>query len=340
MWYGETFTVNQAYDSTFSGDIDDEDGDGLFRKTGTGSLTLTGTVWFSDVRLSNGALVINGLVRRTVWIYNGTLSGTGAISRLYLNGGTLSPGNSIGALSITWCCDLDAGTYLVEVDRGVADKLDVNGLVSINNTLDVRGVPYKGYRFIIISNDQHDAVTGAFAGLAEGSTITAGGAKYRLSYAGGTGNDVTLTSLGPVSGGGSTPTPEPDPEPEPTPDPPAAPQVSQGSGPSPTGSLNGPALTWPHVDGSNFYRIYRAACPTCPKEQVGRVAGTSFTDESARPGGRFQRRRGHGPFVVGPGHGRALHLVPEQRRGAERRLTGRWPGHRPMAFGEHRRLQQ
>jgi len=79
-------------------------------------------------------------------------------------------------------------------------------------------------------------------------------------------------------------TPEPTPEPTPGVDPPSAPTLSPDSSPSPTGSLGGPALSWPHVAGSNFYRVYRANCPTCAKTQVGRVPDTSFIDESALAG--------------------------------------------------------
>lgn len=81
-------------------------------------------------------------------------------------------------------------------------------------------------------------------------------------------------------GGGGDPVPEPTPTPEPRP----APEAGPSSSPSPTDSRNGPVLSWSHVPASNFYRIYRAACPTCPKEQVGRVAGDRFTDTSASPG--------------------------------------------------------
>jgi hypothetical protein len=55
--------------------------------------------------------------------------------------------------------------------------------------------------FTIIDNDGSDAVTagfyganGAFAGLPEGATITFNGVPLRISYMGGTGNDVTLTA--------------------------------------------------------------------------------------------------------------------------------------------------
>jgi fibronectin-binding autotransporter adhesin len=50
--------------------------------------------------------------------------------------------------------------------------------------------------YTVITNDGADAITGAFTGLGEGATITAGGNSTVLSasYIGGTGNDFTLTA--------------------------------------------------------------------------------------------------------------------------------------------------
>src|SRR5581483_6213045 len=47
--------------------------------------------------------------------------------------------------------------------------------------------------FTLIDNDGADAVSGTFAGLAEGATFTVGRFTFKISYVGGTGNDVTLT---------------------------------------------------------------------------------------------------------------------------------------------------
>ncbi|HVE71479.1 MAG TPA: hypothetical protein VNI54_08945 [Thermoanaerobaculia bacterium] len=48
----------------------------------------------------------------------------------------------------------------------------------------------------IIGNDGTDAIIGTFDGLPEGSTFTtASGQQFRIAYAGGTGNDVTITAV-------------------------------------------------------------------------------------------------------------------------------------------------
>ena len=47
----------------------------------------------------------------------------------------------------------------------------------------------------IVDNRGSAAVTGTFAGLPEGATVTIDTQEYRISYVGGSGNDVTLTAL-------------------------------------------------------------------------------------------------------------------------------------------------
>jgi len=52
-----------------------------------------------------------------------------------------------------------------------------------------------------LQNDAADAITGTFSGLSEGSIISLGSLKLRLSYVGGSGNDVTLTLTNPPAKG-------------------------------------------------------------------------------------------------------------------------------------------
>ncbi|MEP2743990.1 MAG: calcium-binding protein, partial [Bauldia litoralis] len=49
---------------------------------------------------------------------------------------------------------------------------------------------------VIIANDSTDAVSGTFAGLPEGETVAIGSRLFSISYHGGTGNEVVLTSAG------------------------------------------------------------------------------------------------------------------------------------------------
>ena len=50
--------------------------------------------------------------------------------------------------------------------------------------------PAAGTQFTIIDNDGTDAVSGTFAGLPEGASVSAGGKAFTISYKGGTGNEV------------------------------------------------------------------------------------------------------------------------------------------------------
>jgi Dockerin type I domain len=62
--------------------------------------------------------------------------------------------------------------------------------------LTVGFTPTVGNTFIILDNEGLDAVTGTFAGLAQGATVSAGGQSFTISYTGGSGNDVVLTHAG------------------------------------------------------------------------------------------------------------------------------------------------
>ena len=59
--------------------------------------------------------------------------------------------------------------------------------------------PAPGTSFVIIDNDGIDPVQGTFAGLSEGATFTASGTMFRITYAGGTGNDVVVTVVVPTT---------------------------------------------------------------------------------------------------------------------------------------------
>lgn len=130
----------------------------------------------------------------------GTLAGTGRVGHVLVkSGGRVAPGQSPGTLtvsSITW---EEGGTYEFEIGKDAADKIVVNGAVALGNgTLEVSRYqdyrPKTGASYVIIDNDGTDAVQGTFKNLAEGATFTAADkAVYKVSYVGGSGNDVVLT---------------------------------------------------------------------------------------------------------------------------------------------------
>ena len=75
---------------------------------------------------------------------------------------------------------------------GVAGTVALGG-ATLNLVSTDDFVPTPGESYKIIDNDGSDAVTGTFAGLAEGATVVFEGQTLTISYHGGDGNDVTLT---------------------------------------------------------------------------------------------------------------------------------------------------
>jgi hypothetical protein len=144
------------------------------------------------------------------------ISFNGALAQ---DGGVLAPGTGADTaqLTITQGYTLASpGTLEIDLQGIVAgtgyDQLIVAGVIDLarggglGGTLDLRlnfDAPLaSGY--LIVDNDGTDAVLGTFAGLGEGGSIVEqfGGQlyTYRISYLGGTGNDVVLnlTGIAPV----------------------------------------------------------------------------------------------------------------------------------------------
>ncbi|HSW99111.1 MAG TPA: hypothetical protein VLF71_04685 [Candidatus Saccharimonadales bacterium] len=150
---------------------------------GNTTITLDGAR--SDVNVGSGA----------------TLKGSGTTGVLSVqSGGTVAPGHSPGCLTSTGL--VLNGTYQAEIGGTTPctgyDQLKVNGTVDVTNgTLAIslyNGFkPATGQTYTIIDNDASDPVTGTFSGLAEGATVTVNGYVFKISYKGGTGNDVVLT---------------------------------------------------------------------------------------------------------------------------------------------------
>ena len=151
--------------------------------------------------LGNTVITITG-TRGDVTVDGGTLKGTGTIGILSLVDGTVAPGMSPGVLNSG---DLlfTGGSYQAQLGgtgAGKFDQLNVTGTVGLGSgttTLDTSLYgsfkPKAGDSFRIINNDGSDAVTGTFKGLAEGATFKVSGYTFKISYKGGTGNDVVIT---------------------------------------------------------------------------------------------------------------------------------------------------
>ena len=213
---GTQLTVGANNLSTaFSGLIQNS---GSLTKTGTGTLTLSGANTYSDgTTILSGALRVNnatgsGAGTGAVQVNAGTLGGTGTIAGAV----TVGTGGGAGAfletsvgvvkttsLSIQGALTFKTDaiyTYNLNAKRAKADKVIADGVtiesgaqfsfVATGNKL----LP-PGKRFVAISNTTVTPIAGTFSNLPDGGTITAGGNNFQVSYEGGDGNDLTLTTV-------------------------------------------------------------------------------------------------------------------------------------------------
>jgi hypothetical protein len=100
--------------------------------------------------------------------------------------------------SVLW----DSGSYLLAQLSGTVpgvgyDQLSVTGTVTINSGANLYPqlgfAPSPGQTFVLVDNNGIDPVAGTFNGLPEGATITLNANELKISYVGGTGNDIVLT---------------------------------------------------------------------------------------------------------------------------------------------------
>jgi autotransporter-associated beta strand protein len=187
-------------------------GPGGFTKTGSGTLLLQhGDNNVRSVLVSAGRLQINGALSGSVTVEGGTLSGSGTSGPVFLNvGGTLEPGNGVGALN-TGDVSFAGGTFSLQINGPAAatqyDQLRVTGDIALNSatalTLSLGYNPADNVdSFVIVANDGIEPVTGAglFSynniPLPEGAVFTANNQLFRISYAAGVGgNDVVLAAI-------------------------------------------------------------------------------------------------------------------------------------------------
>jgi hypothetical protein len=142
-----------------------------------------------------GDLVVNA---------GGTLAAVGMVNHILVNsGGTLAPGlfSGVGSLFVMRDLTMVTGSTL-ELDLlGVdpvsdIDSISVTGAVNLGNanlSVDLGYEAVLDSEYQVINNDGADPVISSFAGLPEGSTFSASNGMFRITYAGGDGNDVVLT---------------------------------------------------------------------------------------------------------------------------------------------------
>jgi autotransporter-associated beta strand protein len=180
-------------------------GTGDLKKSGAGSLMLTAVNSYTGATIADtGSLFVQGSIATSsgLTVNSGALlGGHGTLPSTVINaGGTLSPGNSIGTITVAGNLTFAPGSnYVVEVSPTTADRTNVTGTAALAGTVQATFLPGTQYlpHYTILSS----------AGLG-GTTfdgITAGGVPANfaasLSY---TPTDVVLdytAVLGASSGG-------------------------------------------------------------------------------------------------------------------------------------------
>ncbi len=193
--------------TTFSGVIQASAGN--LEKHGAGTLTLSGAnANTGATSVHAGTLSVTGSLAFAAVVWGGALKGTGTINGgVVVNpSGALAPGVSVGTLNVgnglgDGLLHFPGSTLAAEIDGTGSDRVDVNGTVDLDDatlTLALLAgyVHAPGTVYTLVENNLADPVDGTYLGLAEGATITEDGHVFRVSYAGGDGNDVTLTAIG------------------------------------------------------------------------------------------------------------------------------------------------
>lgn len=188
-------TVSTSFDGTFSGT-------GAF-VANVPSLALKNTHTLTGSITVNGGFTLDGTLPAAVTVntagFNGAVLRPGAVvgpitvngTNLLMVGDQATPGGvTTGGLTLASTSGLWAWMH------GSGVPLTVNGPVSVagrfliapaNGATLSRGTP-----LTVIANDNADAIAGTFTDLSEGGNVPTSVGIFTASYAGGTGNDMTL----------------------------------------------------------------------------------------------------------------------------------------------------
>ena len=177
-----------------------------FTKGSFGTLTVNSNNTYTGVTTVNaGILVVNGSQPVSpIVLTGGALEGTGTVATVTSVGSYVSPGITTGILTCSNVTLNPSSTFQVALNGTTAgsgySQLNVNGSVVLSDAVLIASLgftPALGASFVILNNDGSDPVTGIFKNLPEGATYTNTTVPLKISYVGGSGNDVTLTFLSP-----------------------------------------------------------------------------------------------------------------------------------------------
>ena len=171
---------------------------------GTGNLVLSANspLFSGNFQINTGSLQVSAFYNNaTVNLGGGTLKGTGQVFNVIGATGNVSPGSSLGTLTIGSQLSLSSGnTFVTQINGanvGSFGQVSVtSGVTSLGNSIlsitSATGLS-AGQQITIINNGNTVPINGQFNGLVEGASITVGTTVFTISYKGGTGKDVVLT---------------------------------------------------------------------------------------------------------------------------------------------------
>lgn len=176
-------------------------------KEGAGTLRFTGANNYSgNTTVTGGTLLIDstGQITSNTSVVAGTIGGIGKCTGVVTvgtgagTGAMLAPGSQgIGKFTTGLLTLQRDAVYLAELNaNGNGDQVSVSGIVLNNPRLTVIGtgtttIP-EGTSYTIVDNTGTAAVSGIFDSLPEMSLVRVNGLNFRISYRGGTGNDIVL----------------------------------------------------------------------------------------------------------------------------------------------------
>ncbi|MET3127790.1 autotransporter-associated beta strand protein [Arcicella rosea] len=195
--------------TNFSGTIANAAGTLSVEKVGTGTLTFSGNSTFGGTTtVLNGTFLLNnsgstGTYNSPIVVQNGSLGGNGKSTNSVTigTGATFVPGTdgTIGTFTTTGLLTLnsnavykvDINNQAVTADKVVVANAQLNQAKLLVNNI-VSGELPLGSTLTILDNTGTNAITGTFQYLPEMALVNVGGYNFRITYIGGTGNDIQL----------------------------------------------------------------------------------------------------------------------------------------------------